>query len=171
MAKPMHQVHHWDYPPIVKDSVTSMARHKKQQPLHMTMVRQTSYSHDCFHLADPLVIQQQLLTGMYTQDAATLKSAVTQLQLNGGTYSGKENMDIADDSDWLHRNDAYHMSGNHHTQTHSSIFPTRTPGIMVHTVLWFILTTLKYCTAYYYEYQTMQACSHHCLGFLLPKEA
>jgi hypothetical protein len=54
---------------------------------------------------------------MHTQEAASLKSAVTQLQLHGEIATDKENIDLFDDSDWLHRNDAYHMQVSHHTQT------------------------------------------------------
>jgi hypothetical protein len=38
---------------------------------------------------------------MHTQEAASLKSAVTQLQLHGEIATDKENIDLFDDSDWL----------------------------------------------------------------------
>ena len=73
-----------------------------------------------------------------TQENATWKSALTQLRGNG---------DVDDDSDWLHRNDAYQRHVIQQMQTHPSIILTRTPGIMVHTVLFSLInvrTTLMY---------------------------
>jgi hypothetical protein len=81
---------------------------------------------------------------MHTQEAASLKSAVKQLQLHREIATENENIDVYDDSDWLHRNDAYHMQVSHHTQTYSSIFPTMTPGIIfiVHYALFNNITML-----------------------------
>ena len=75
---------------------------------------------------------------MHTQETCTWKPDLTQLQVNGGTSSGKENLEvhIADDSDWLHRNDAYRMHTTHQTHTHT-IGQSQTQGIMVLTVFWF----------------------------------
>jgi hypothetical protein len=67
---------------------------------------------------------------MQTQERATLRSAVTQLHMQANISMNKENIENDDDSDWLHRNDAYHMNHRHHQQTHYPIFPTMASGII-----------------------------------------
>jgi hypothetical protein len=70
------------------------------------------------------------MIGMHTQDRATLGSAVTQLHLQGHISMDKENIENDDDSDWLHRNDAYHLQPRHHQQPHLPIFPSTASGII-----------------------------------------
>jgi hypothetical protein len=70
------------------------------------------------------------MIGSHTQERATGRSAVTQLQMQGHD-ADKENTENDDDSDWLHRNDAYHLQPRHHQQTPDPIFPTMASGIIL----------------------------------------
>jgi hypothetical protein len=76
---------------------------------------------------------------MHAQERATLRSAVTQIHMQGNISTDNQNTENDDDSDWLHRNDAYHLQPRHHLQPHYPIFPTMASGIILIMELAFFL--------------------------------
>jgi hypothetical protein len=71
------------------------------------------------------------MIGMHTRERVGLISDVTQLELQGNISTDKENIENDDESDWLHRNDAYHLQPRQHQQAHYPIFPTMASGIIL----------------------------------------
>jgi hypothetical protein len=87
------------------------------------MVFSTYFKHNSFN--------KHLMIGMQTQERVELTSDVMQLELQGNISTNKENIENDDDSDWLHRNDAYLLQRRHHQQAHYPIVPTMASGIIL----------------------------------------